>query len=99
MSTIEIGVVSAAVLEMVKWIIRKFSPGFEFPASFYVVAIPVLNILLVPLLALIGFEGFVMPTDWQAWIMLIVRTLIGSLVSLGTYAVSLRPFKAAFRGK
>jgi len=94
---IEIGMVSALVLELIKWLLRLpalFGPSFDFPVKFYAIVIPALNIALLPLMALVGFEGFIMPTDWQAWGLLIIRTLIGSLISLGTYAVTMKPLKS-----
>ena len=89
------GAVSVFLLEVIKLIVRYAvgNPGFDFPAKFYVVAIPVLNIIVVPGLAYLGFEGYVMPTDWQAWSMEIVRVLLSSLVSLIGYTTGLKPLK------
>lgn len=94
-TTITAGAVSILLLEFIKWGIRTFGgqSEFNFPAKFYAVAIPVVNVLVVPLLAVVGFEGYVMPTDWQGWVLEAVRVLIGSLVSLVGYSAGLKPLK------
>jgi len=95
--TIEIGLVSAAVLEFIKWLLRRpflLGEGFDFPPGLYAALIAALNVALIPAMAFFGFPGFVMPTDWQAWGLFVLRTLIGSLVSLGAYTVGLKPLKS-----
>lgn len=94
-TTIAAGAVSVLVMEIIKFIIRQAmrNPAFDFPAKFYVVAIPVLNVAVVPVLALIGFQGYTMPTDWQGWALEIVRVFISSLVTLIGYEQGLRPLK------
>lgn len=95
-TTIVAGAVSTLLLEVIKFLVRQVyrNPNFDFPAKFYVVAIPVLNVAVVPLLALMGFEGYTMPTNWQEWGMGIVRVLLSSLVTLVGYTTGLKPLKA-----
>jgi len=95
-TTIAAGAMSTLVLEVIKWIVRQVTkqPEFDFPAKFYVVAIPVLNVLVVPVLALLGFEGYTMPTDWRGWALGAVRVLLGSLVTLVGYTAGLKPLKS-----
>lgn len=100
-SIVTAGAVSTLVLEVVKFIIRRTlkNPSYDFPQKFYIVAIPVLNIIVVPGLAFLGFQGYSMPTDWQEWGMEIVRVLVGSLVTLVTYTAGLKPLKKVEENK
>lgn len=95
LTTVSIGSVSAFLLQIIKWGIRKAKKdsAFDFPPLFYAFSIPVLNFLLTPLMALVGFEGFSMPADWHGWVLGAIRVVIGSLVSLGTYTVAIEPLK------
>jgi hypothetical protein len=91
------GGVSALVLQGIKWLWRKFvakDMQYEFPAWFYLVSVPILNIAVVPLLALVGFVGFTMPTDWVVWIQNIIQIFIGSLISTFAYNNVVAPFNA-----
>jgi hypothetical protein len=69
------------------------NPEFDFAPSFYLVAIPVMNLLVVPFLAILGVEGFGMPTDWIQFLRNVVIVLLGSLISVGTYTVAIQPLK------
>lgn len=94
-TTVIAGGVSTLILEVIKYIIRRAyaNPAYDFPARFYAVAIPTLNVAVVPVLAYLGFEGYQMPTDWQAWGMLIVRVAVSSLITLVGYSAGLKPLK------
>jgi len=93
-STIAAGGVSMMLLEGIKYLIRLFTgKPVNFPPVVYAIGVPVLNVLVIPLLALIGFEGYEMPTDWQAFGLAAVRVLIASLISWGGYATGLKPLK------
>jgi hypothetical protein len=94
-TTVAAGAVSILLLEVIKYLIWQAygNQTFDFPAKFYAVAIPVLNVAVVPALALLGFEGYTMPTDWQGWGLGIVRVLLGSLVTLVGYTQGLKPLK------
>jgi len=86
---------SALLLQGIKWLWRKLVAKdmlYEFPAWFYALMIPVLNIVVVPVLALIGFIGFSMPTDWLGWLRGIVQVLVGTAISLFTYNQAIKPF-------
>ena len=88
---------STLILQGVKWLWRKFvakDMNYCFPAWFYLVSVPVLNIAVVPLLAMIGFVGFEMPTDWMIWAQNIVQVLIGSLISVFAYNDAVAPLNA-----
>jgi drug/metabolite transporter (DMT)-like permease len=95
------GGVSTLILEGAKWVIRKWilkEPDFDFPTGFYVVAIPVLNVLVVPLLALLAVEGFTLPADWLEWVRTVVQILIASLITLVGYNAGIQPLKEYSRG-
>ena len=89
------GGASALILQGIKWLWRKFVAKdmlYEFPAWFYALFVPVLNILVVPLLALVGFAGFAIPTDWLGWARGIIQVLIGTAISFFTYNEAIKPF-------
>lgn len=93
--TVTAGAFSSLILEGIKALIRKIkkNPAFDFPKSFYLVTLPILNVLVVPLLAFIGFAGFVMPTDWVSWVRLIVQVAVSSLISTFAYNDAIKPMK------
>lgn len=65
------------------------------PVEFYLVALPVLNLLAVPVLALTGFGGFTMPTDAVEFFREVLRLVIQSLISVFIYNGGLKPTNAA----
>jgi hypothetical protein len=87
------GAVSMLLVEGVKWLIRYRNPNFEFPTKFYLVAIPVMNILVIPLLALLGLTDYVMPTDWLGFARSALQVLVASLISVGGYNVAFKSLK------
>ena len=100
-SIVSQGSLSTLLLEAVKKLIRVYmkNPSFDFSATFYVVMIPILNFLMLPVLALMGFPGYQMPVDWQGWARTLVQIIVASLISAGAYSTVVSPFKAAFSGK
>lgn len=93
--TVTAGGMSSLILEGIKWLVRTIikKPSYDFPKTFYLVSLPTLNILVVPLLALIGFSGFVMPVDWVEWIRMAVQILISSLISTFVYNGAIKPLR------
>jgi predicted small integral membrane protein len=89
------GAISALVLEVIKRLIRKYKndEGFNFSSNFYLVAIPVLNILAVPLLALMGVAGYSMPTDWVGYVRGLSVVIVSSLISVMCYEGGIKPLK------
>lgn len=90
------GGLSTLLLEGVKLILRQFilrDATFDFSEKFYLVAIPVLNVLVIPLLAILGAEGAVMPTDWLSFGRTAVFVLIASLITLVGYNTGVQPLK------
>lgn len=87
----------AGILQIVR--LSKKDPSFMFPDWVYALSLPVLNILLIPVGALLGLEGAVMPTDWMSWGRTALVVLLSSLVSLIGYAggtVALGSYKASY---
>jgi hypothetical protein len=94
--TISAGGLTTLIIEGFKWIYRKVTkkPDYSFPAYFYTVAIPALNLAVIPLLALMGVEGFAMPTSWVLFGRAILLTVVASLISLTGYTVGLKPLQS-----
>lgn len=95
--TITIGMVSAALLEGLKWLIRlaKKAPEFDFSPKFYAVALAILNVLLIPAFAwldqYVDLGGvYDMPANWYQWVL---DVFLAALGALGTYVLALKPFK------
>ena len=90
---------SALALEGIKWLIRRLKklPGYEFPVNFYLFMLPVLNVLLVPLLVLLGVPGFTLPTNWLQWIQAIGYAAVASAISTFIYNGGIKPLKTLKR--
>lgn len=87
---------ASLVLEGIKYVLRHWilhNVEYDFPLNFYLVAIPVLNILVTPLLAYLGFEGFTIPTDWLEFFRTATQVLIASLITVFVYKNSIKPLK------
>jgi hypothetical protein len=92
------GMLSAGLLELIKFIIRliKKDMEYDFPQKFYLIGIPVLNALM-PLLL---FYGLGMPVTAPILGMTLVEgvrfvviTLISSAISVLTYSGAIKPMK------
>lgn len=97
MNPIASGGVVTLIIEALKWVWRTFiakDPNFEFPALFYAIAVPTLNMLVMPLLALIGVEGYTMPTDWAGFARTLVQLILSSLISFVGYTAGVKPLKS-----
>jgi hypothetical protein len=87
------GALAALLLEGIKQVIRlyKKDPAYSFPVKFYLFMLPVLNILFIPVMALLGVEGYAIPTDWTGYARLVVLTVIASLISITTNTLAINP--------
>ena len=95
--TLTAGGLSSLILQGIKLLWRKFvvkDLGYDFPQNFYVVALPVLNVLVVPLMALLLVEGYAMPSDWLSFGRTVAMVFLSSLASLATYTVSVQPLRS-----
>jgi uncharacterized membrane protein (DUF106 family) len=91
-----IGGLSMLILEGLKWVIRTWfikDAEFSFSATFYAVVIPVLNVLLIPVMAVLGVGDYTIPADWVAFLRTVIVVLLATLISTGGYTVSLKQFK------
>lgn len=82
------GGMALLILEGIKWLLRLFvykDANFDFHPNFYKVAVPVLNILVIPLLALLGIQEVQMPTDWLGWARGAILVAVSSLVQVLFY--------------
>jgi hypothetical protein len=72
---------SWALLELVKWVVRKVKKNqvFDFPAEFYTMIIPGLNLVSALVLAFAGFEGYALPVDGATWLRGLVVVLMQSV--------------------
>lgn len=95
MNIITSGGLSALLLEVFKWIYRKVvkNPELDFHPNFYLVALPVMNILVIPLMSLLGVEGVELPTEWVEFARSAVQVLVGSLIAVLVYGEGIRPLK------
>ena len=95
MDAITAGGLATLLLEGVKWILRKFwGAGFDFPEGFYMIAIPTLTFAVKPLLVLLSVGEYTFPAVWSAWLLELVRVLVGSLIALLVYNGGIKPLKA-----
>ncbi len=94
--TISAGGLTTLIIEGIKYVYRKITkkPDYDFPGYFYIVAIPAMNLAVIPLLALMGVAGFVMPTNWVLFGRTILLTVVASLISLTGYTVGLKPLQS-----
>lgn len=84
---------SVLALQLLKYLIRywKGSSTLDFSREFYLVAIPVLNVLMIPVAAMMGIDTVSMPTDWYAFSRLVMTTLVASLGSVMAYTQAYKP--------
>jgi drug/metabolite transporter (DMT)-like permease len=70
------------------------NPSFEFSPKVMAALLVIGNAVAVLILAVLGQEGYDLPTDWVAWTKLLLLAILGALVSSGLYTFGLKPFKA-----
>lgn len=87
---VTLGGLSALFLAGILQIIRlaRKDNSYMFPVWVYTLSLPVLNVLMIPVGALLELEGVAMPTDWISWVRVVIVVLLASLVSLLGYAGS-----------
>jgi len=94
--TITAGGLTTLIIEGIKYVYRRITkkPDYDFPAYFYTIAIPAMNLAVVPLLALMTVEGYEMPVDWMGFARSILLTVVASLISLVGYTTGLKPLQS-----
>lgn len=93
--TVSAALVASALMEGIKWLVRLAmkKPEFDFPVKFYVLMLPILSFVAVPLLGFLGFAGFALPTDWLGWGQELGRVVLTSLLAVAAYQLTFKPFK------
>ena len=94
--TISAGGLTTLIIEGIKYAYRRITkkPDYDFPGYFYIIAIPAMNLAVIPLLALMGVEGYALPTNWVLFGRTILLTVVASLISLSGYTVGLKPLQS-----
>lgn len=93
------GVVVMILIEIFKFAYRRLvvkDLDYTFPPYFYVITVPVLNVLIQPLMAFLMPESFSFPADWIGWARLIVLTALASASTFFTNDVVFSGLKDAF---
>jgi drug/metabolite transporter (DMT)-like permease len=83
------------LVELLKQAVAKISgdPFFEFSPKVMAALLVVANAVAVLILAVLGADGYQLPTDWVAWTKVLILAVLGALVSSALYVVGLKPFK------
>jgi len=88
-------VISMAILELVKLIIRwRKGTQYDFPMKFYAIALPILNVAVVPFLVWLKVEGYAMPKTLGEYVYAVIVAGVGSLISVLVYNTTIKPAKA-----
>jgi drug/metabolite transporter (DMT)-like permease len=69
------------------------NPNFEFSPKAMAALLVLANAVAVLILALLGVDGYNLPTDWVSWAKALVVAILGALVSSALYVVGYVPFK------
>lgn len=83
------------LVELLKQLIAKATnnPAFEFSPKAMAALLVAANALASIILALLGADGYQLPTDWVAWAKALLLAVLGALVSSALYVVGYVPFK------
>ncbi len=83
----------------VTWVLRLLlknqALSINVPVQVYLILLPILNFLAVPVLAFAGFGGFVLPSDPVEFGREVLRLVIQSLISVLLYNGGLKPTQEA----
>ena len=84
---VTVGVLTTLIVEVVKLIVRKFKPEYDFPVEFYALVVPVLNALMPFVLVFLGLSSNdpILSFTLVDVIRYIVLTLVASAVSFFGY--------------
>lgn len=83
------------LVELLKQFFAKVynNPSFEFAPKVMAALLVVANAVSVLILAVLGADGYELPTDWLTWTKTLVLAVLGALVSSALYVVGYVPFK------
>lgn len=84
------------LVELLKGFFAKVynNPSFEFAPKVMAALLVVANAVAVLILAVLGADGYQLPTDWLTWTKTLVLAVLGALVSSALYVVGYAPFKS-----
>jgi len=87
---------SVFLVEGLKQLVAKATgnPNFEFPPKVLAALLVLANAVAVLLLAILGVDGYNLPTDWISWAKALLVAILGALVSSGLYVIGYKSFKA-----
>lgn len=88
------------LIELLKQVFAKIysNPSFEFAPKVMAALLVVANAVSVFILAVMGMEGYELPTDWLSWAKTLALAVLGALVSSALYVVGYMPFKQFYQG-
>jgi hypothetical protein len=69
------------------------NPMFEFSPKAMAALLVVANAVASLILAVLGVDGYTVPTDWLSWAKTLAVAVLGALVSSALYVVGYIPFK------
>lgn len=83
------------LIEGLKSAIRAIlkNPTYDFPKTFYVVALPIAQVVAGLLLAVLGVDGYTLPTDWVSFLKAAILMVLGSFTSVLLYNGGFKPVK------
>jgi hypothetical protein len=92
-------VTSAALAVYLVELLKKFfawitkNPAFEFNPKVMAALLVFANAVSVLILAVLGADGYELPTDWVTWTKTLLLAVLGALVSSALYVVGYAPFR------
>ena len=83
------------LVELLKKLVAYLTknPLFEFSPKFMAALLVLANAVAVLILALLGVQGYNLPTDWVSWAKTLAVAILGALVSSALYVVGYAPFR------
>lgn len=84
---------SAALAVYLIELLKKALPIVVFSPKAMAALLVVANAVAAILLALLGLDGYTIPTDWLSWAKTLVVAVLSALVSSTLYVVGYIPFK------
>ena len=95
MEIITAGALTTLLVEFIKWVVRRFNAGYDFPPIFYSVAVPVSNAVMPFVLFWLGVQtnSPILGMDWLGVVKYVLVIALSSLVSFIGYNTGVKPWK------
>jgi drug/metabolite transporter (DMT)-like permease len=87
-------ITSAALAVYLIELLKRALPNVEFSPKVMAGLLVLANAVAALMLAVLGVEGYSLPTDWVAWAKVLIVAVISAVVSSALYVVGYLPFKA-----